>query len=53
MSDVCEICGQGGEVVGAVVFDSYGNQVQIVVHVVCENSRTARLIRQRGKARYN
>ena len=51
--DVCEICGQGGQVVGAIVFDNYGNQVQIFVHIVCENSRAARLARQREMARYN
>lgn len=50
---VCEVCGHGGNVVGAIVFDSWGNQVYITVHIVCEQSRLGRMIKRREQARWN
>lgn len=46
----CEICGGGGHVVGAILFGPNGEQIPVVVHIVCENSRVARMAEQRAKA---
>ena len=49
----CDICGQGGNVVGAIVFDHLGNQIYVTVHIVCENSRVGKNMRMRAKASTN
>lgn len=52
-NDVCDVCGQGGRVFEAIVPGPDGSWVRVTVHVVCENSRFARLAQQREQARWN
>lgn len=53
MNDTCELCGQGGQVIEAVVPTPDGGWIRVTIHVVCENSRYARLAQQRDRARWN
>lgn len=52
-NDVCEICGRAGETIMVTVPGPGGVWLRVVVHVVCENSRYARLAQQRERAAWN
>lgn len=51
-NDVCEVCGHPGEMI-VVMVPGPGGWVRVTVHVVCENSRYARLAQQRERAAWN
>ena len=42
LNDRCEICGQGSQVVVAMVRAPDGRWVRAVIHIACENNKIAK-----------
>jgi hypothetical protein len=53
VDDQCEVCGQPGMLIDAVLLGPDGQHHRVLVHVACENSPYAKRQNQRSKAAWN